>query len=100
VPFKNLVSVADKVWKRHLLIEKRRVMIMLRTAGEQPPTRFYSQSRAKSAPGWTPVDSELNDVFPTIRPISVQDFVVEWLLSCRSLLLEVSVLFRLNIKSM
>jgi nucleoside-diphosphate-sugar epimerase len=76
--WRELVDVLEKVQGRKFLTRENEVGEMERVAREVEGKRFYNQVRVALVNGDGVVGDELNQAFPDIKPLGVEEFVRKW----------------------
>ncbi|KAH0164988.1 hypothetical protein KCU67_g4916, partial [Aureobasidium melanogenum] len=76
--YREAIAIAEKVQQRKFLVREDSVSTMQKQIEEVPETKFYNQVRLALTDGWGLVSEESNKAFPTIRPASLEEFVMKW----------------------
>ncbi|CAD0101319.1 unnamed protein product [Aureobasidium mustum] len=76
--YRGAVAVAEKVQQRKFLVREDSVSTIQKQIEEVPEMKFYNQVRLALTDGWGLVNDELNKAFPTIKPTSLEEFVMKW----------------------
>ncbi|KAH0353054.1 hypothetical protein KCU81_g1741, partial [Aureobasidium melanogenum] len=64
--------------QRKILVREDSMSMMQMQIERVPETKFYNQVRLALTNGWGMVSDELNKAFPTIKPTSLEKFVLKW----------------------
>lgn len=76
--WREMIEVLEMVQGRKFLVRENGVEDMERVAKEVEGKRFYNQVRVALMRGEGVVGDELNQVFPDVKPTSVEYFVGKW----------------------
>ncbi|KAG9952750.1 hypothetical protein KCU85_g1963, partial [Aureobasidium melanogenum] len=76
--YREALAIAEKVQRRKFLVREDSVSMMQMQIERVPETKFYNQVRLALTNGWGLVNDDLNKAFPTIKPTSLEEFVLKW----------------------
>ena len=76
-PFAQVVEIVERVQGRKFLV-RRNSLEQLEAKVDDLGKRFYNQCRVALAKGWGLVNNELNEAFPEIEPVTMEEFAHKW----------------------
>lgn len=78
ISWRKALVIVERVQGREFLVKENSVQ-ELEAGCEDPGKRFYNQVRLALIKGWVVGDGHsLNDMFPNVRPVTVESFVEKW----------------------
>lgn len=76
--FNELIALVEQAQQRRFLIKYNSVEEMQDQIRQDEATRFYNQVRIQIAKGYFMVPNSLNKAFPSINPMTAEQYVEKW----------------------